>query len=192
MVQTDTQPEKRLMALFDAGQTGSPEYLETKTGMMATRRREIEPYLAAVQRSLRELLEYAGRAGVRLGLENRYHYFDIPSPDEMALLLELAGPDRLGIIFDSGHAWALHSLGFYPFGEWLERFSGRIIGAHLHDALGFHDHRVPGEGEIDFGIIAASLPAPAFRTLEIQPHHSVEQVKNGLKTLADAGCIRLF
>lgn len=192
MVQTDTGPEKRLTALFDAGQAGSPEYLETKAGMMATRGREIEPYLAAVQKSLRELLEYAGRAGVRLGLENRYHYFDIPSPDEMALLLELAGPDRLGVIFDSGHAWALHSLGFYPFEEWLERFSSRILGVHLHDALGFHDHRVPGEGEIDFDIIAASLPAPAFRTLEIQAHHSVEQVKSGLKILADAGCIRLL
>jgi sugar phosphate isomerase/epimerase len=108
---------------------------------------------------------------------------------EMALLLDLAGPDQLGMIFDSGHAWALHSFGFYPFEDWLKRFSGRILGTHLHDSLGFHDHRTPGEGEVDFKRIAAYLPPAAFRTLEIQSHHSVEQVKKGLENLADAGCI---
>jgi sugar phosphate isomerase/epimerase len=73
----------------------------------------------------------------------------------------------------------------------MKRFSGRILGTHLHDALGFHDHRSPGEGEMDFRKIASYLPPAAFRTLEIQSYHSVEQVKKGLENLAAAGCIHL-
>ena len=93
---------------------------------------------------------YAGRFGIRLGLENRYHYMDIPTPDELEQLLELAGPDRLGFIYDVGHAQALDRLGFFPHEEWLKRFASRMIGAHLHDVIGVNDHHAPGLGEIDF------------------------------------------
>ena len=99
---------------------------------------------------MRELLEYAGRSGICLGLENRYHYFDIPSQDELALLLELAGPERIGFIYDVGHATAHGPAGFLSRREWLERFGDRIVGTHLHDVIGFTDHHAPGLGEVDF------------------------------------------
>jgi hypothetical protein len=37
-----------------------------------------DPYLDAVKKSLFELLEYADHFNFRLGVENRYHYHDLP------------------------------------------------------------------------------------------------------------------
>jgi len=57
-----------------------------------------------VYRSLVELPEYAGRLGIRLGIENRYHYLEIPLLDEMGRLLEAIGDERVGFWYDVGHA----------------------------------------------------------------------------------------
>ena len=66
------------------------------------------------------VVQATGASGLRLGLENRYHFFDLPSPDEMEELLSLASPDRLGFVYDVGHAQALDRLGFYD-GSYLHR-----------------------------------------------------------------------
>jgi sugar phosphate isomerase/epimerase len=149
----------------------------------------VEPCLKSVEKSLGELLEYANPLGIHLGLENRYHYFDIPSPDEMAHFLTMADADRLGFIYDTGHAHAMDQLGFYPGEEWLRRFADRIILTHLHDAVGVEDHQTPGLGNIDFKLVAGYLPATALRTMEVQRHHGYEQIRQGIQYLVDAGCI---
>lgn len=189
MLQVDPALERKLVALLEAGQAGTPEYLQTREQMIKIRQEQVEPCIAAVQKSLRELLAHAGNSGIRLGLENRYHFFDLPSPDEMALFLTLADTDQLGLIYDTGHAHALDRLGFYPETEWLQRFSDRIIGTHLHDAVGIQDHQAPGVGEIDFKMVADHLPKTAFRTLEIKSLHSIEEIRKGLLHLVDTGCI---
>ena len=67
-----------------------------------------------MKKSIVELLAYAEPLGIRLGIENRYHYMEFPSPDELEILLGLAGPERIGFIYDVGHAETLDCLGFYP------------------------------------------------------------------------------
>ncbi len=126
-----------------------------------------------------------------LGLENRYHFMEFPSPDELGELLDLAGPERLGFIYDVGHAQALSRLGFFPHEEWLTRFAPRIIGTHLHDVIGIQDHLAPGLGDVDFDLIAAYLPKEAFRTCEFLGSNTPEQVRNGLKVLQEHGCIQI-
>ena len=107
----------------------------------------------------------------------------------MGELLELAGPDRLGFVYDVGHAQALARLGFFPHEEWLRRFAARMIGVHLHDVVGVNDHTAPGRGEVDFRMVAKYLPGDAFRTLEVQSSNSPEQIARGLQILVDAGCV---
>ena len=68
----------------------------------------------SLKKSMLELLAHAEPLGVRLGIENRYHYLEHPSPDELQTLLGLAGPDQIGFIYDIGHAETLDCLGFYP------------------------------------------------------------------------------
>jgi sugar phosphate isomerase/epimerase len=143
----------------------------------------------AVKRSLDELLEIADRNHIRLGLENRYHHMDIPSPDEMEMLLSMAGEDQLGVIYDVGHAQTLERLGFYNHKQWLDRFSSRIIGVHLHDVIGLDDHQTPGEGEANFAELPAYLSKHAFRTLEVKPKITAEQNTSGMRSLQEQGCI---
>ena len=104
-------------------------------------------------------------------------------------LLGLAGPEQVGFLYDHGHAVALSRLGFYPEAEWLQRFSPRIFGVHLHDLIKTTDHYAPGRGDAGFDI-GAYLPETSFRTCEFQNFNSPEQVKAGLEYLVEHGCIQ--
>lgn len=189
-ISPDMKLENKLRSLYNTNKGNTVKYQETMTLMVDERRTLIEACMRAVKKSLIELLLYAGRSDIRLGLENRYHYFDIPSQDELEQLLDLADPDQLGFIYDTGHAQAMSNMGFYPQKAWLDRFSKRIIGTHLHDVIGITDHYAPGLGEVDFKELASYLPFEAYRTMEVQPHNTFEQVSTGLKYLADSGCIQ--
>jgi HAD superfamily hydrolase (TIGR01549 family) len=189
-VQTDLTHENRIRSLFESGLSHTSDYQMLIAESVKTRTALAEPCFAAVRQSLAELLEYAGRFDIRLGLENRYHYMDIPVLDEMEQLLDMASPERLGFIYDVGHAQTLDRLGYYPHAEWLKRYSRRMLGTHLHDVVGVHDHQAPGQGEIDFTWLAAYLPGEAFRTVEIHPYNTPQQVKAGLRVLADCGCVQ--
>jgi sugar phosphate isomerase/epimerase len=182
--------EKKLRALFEAGKSKTDEYLSLKEEMIKDRISLAEARLEAVKKSLLELLNYAARFSIRLGLENRYHLLDIPTLDEMEVLLGLGGPDQLGFIYDVGHAQTLDRLGFFSHEEWLIRYAFNIIGVHLHDVRGVVDHYAPGLGEVDFDRVAAYLPQEAFRTFEVQPSNTVEQIKNSLEFLVRHHCVR--
>jgi HAD superfamily hydrolase (TIGR01549 family) len=188
-VSLDMALEKKLRHLFLNGLKETAEYQETKRLELERRLKLIAPCLEAVVMSLKELLHYASRYGVRLGLENRYHYFDIPTPDEMSALLALAEPDQLGFIYDVGHATVMDRLGFFPNEMWLKRFGGRILGVHLHDVIGISDHHAPGLGDVDFRMVAGGLPKEAFRTIEVMSNNTPEQVKSGMIKLVDTGCV---
>lgn len=190
MVSADLSIEKELRRLFNAGKTETDEYREQKQNLIKRRTDLIGPCFEAVKKSLLELLDYAGQFRIRLGLENRYHYFDIPTLEEMDELLALGGPDRLGFIYDVGHAQALDRLDFFPHEEWLRRYAPRMIEVHLHDVTGVNDHHAPGLGEVDFNMVASYLPEDAIRTFELQAGNSPEQVKAGLKHLVEHGCIK--
>lgn len=190
-VQPDTGLEKELRALHAADRCGSDEYYEIQTKMIQARVQSAMAGFKSVKKSILELLEYAEGTGVRLAIENRYHYLEFPSPDELEILLGLAGSDRIGFLYDVGHAETLDQLGFYPHEEWLKRFGPRIIGAHIHDVRGTTDHYAPGLGTVDFDMVAAYLPERAFRTCEFQTFNTPEQVKAGLRFLVERGCIKL-
>jgi HAD superfamily hydrolase (TIGR01662 family) len=191
MVSGDLTLENQLRGLCSAGLSGSEQYRRLAQELTETRRALIHPCIEAVKKSLRELLDVAVGYHLCLGLENRYHYFDIPSLDEMGQLLTLAPPEGLGFVYDVGHADVLDRLGFYPHAEWLRRYSARIVETHLHDVQGLTDHLAPGRGEVDFDMVARYLPLSAVRTLELRPSNTPDMVSAGLKFLADHGCIHV-
>ena len=190
MVSTDTTLEQQLRTLFKAGRAGNQEYRDVQRELTEVRGRRVPACLDAVRRSLQVLLDYAAPFGVRLGLENRYHYYDIPSLDEIGELLAMADASRLGFVYDVGHAQHLDRLGFYAHEDWLRRYSSRIVEVHLHDVKGVDDHLAPGLGEVDFDMVAHYLPSEAIRTVELQPVNSAEQVRAGLRYLATHGCLQ--
>ncbi len=186
----DTEYEAKLRNLYKSGQAQTKEYQAIKSQFVEARKVLAPPRLESVKKSLLELLEYAEKKNVSLGLENRYHYMDIPIIDEMQGLLELAEPGRLGFIYDSGHAEALARLGFFPHRDWLSSYSDRIFGAHLHDITGLSDHLAPGLGELDFHSISQYLPGASFRTMEVKPGNTLAQIRDGLALLVNTGCVK--
>jgi sugar phosphate isomerase/epimerase len=189
-VDLDPQLETHLWHLFEAGQTQTPAYDEARDCLITARAAQAEPNLEAVRRSLLELAEYAGRLGIGLGIENRYHYLEIPSLDELGRLLETVGDGRLGFWYDVGHAHTLERLGFYSHAAWLQRYASRMLGVHFHDVIGLRDHQAAGLGEVDWKLVSNYLPSHGIiRACEFRPYVTSEQTAAGLQFLADQGCI---
>jgi sugar phosphate isomerase/epimerase len=188
--QVDIDPalESALVGLHKAGKFRQPEYAEAKERLAAARAAEAGANMRSVRRSLIELAEYAAGLGIRLGLENRFHYQEIPLPDELEELLDLGLGEVVGYWHDVGHAQVLEHLGFHAHEEWLRRFAGpqgRVIGVHLHDVLGLTDHLAVGLGQVNWDMVARYLPANILRTCEFQPSNSPQEVAAGLKSLRD-------
>ena len=186
----DKSRDYQLRDFFLQGLKDTQTYQELLRETIADRQKYIQPHLEQVVRSMQELIGFTRGSDVALGLENRYRYYDIPLPDEMSLLLSLCDEEWYGFQYDTGHAFALDSLGLVEHSQWLERFSSRMIGIHLHDVKdGIIDHQVPGEGEFDFKWLAPYIPIQAQRTLEIGPQFDLSQIVQGLQFLAGQGCI---
>jgi sugar phosphate isomerase/epimerase len=180
--------ESELLSLYQAGKSEQPEYARTKERLVAARAAQAETNMRSVRRSVVELAEYAAQMGVRLGLETRCHYHEIPLPDELEDLLGLS--EVVGYWHDVGHAQALEHLGFGRHEEWLRRFGGpggRIIGVHLHDVVGVTDHQAVGKGVMDWEMVARYLPAGVLRTCEFLASNSPEEVAAGARLLAHKG-----
>lgn len=181
--------EGKIRKLYQSGKGKSSEFTQLVKEVKKFKDQKIQAHLEAAFTSLQELVEYARSYSIQIGIENRYHYMDIPGIDEMQVLLSVANPDQLGFIFDVGHATAMDHLGFYKYEEWLKRYSSRIIGVHLHDVNGIEDHLAPGMGKVDFKAVAPYLPQDAFRTLEVKVNITPEQITTGMKHLHESGIL---
>ena len=179
--------EWALAQRFLGGQHGTAIYAAALAEVMADRASAAGPALDAARRSLAELAAYARPRGVRLGIESRVQHWQIPTLEELILLLDENDPAVVGFWYDCGHVQVLHNLGFHRHEAWLAASAARIVGVHLHDTAGLRDHLLPGLGELDFGRIMASLPAQAARTCELDWYFSGEEITAGAATLASFG-----
>ncbi len=185
----DRSRDSQLRKLFQNGQRHTTAYETLLNEIIIDRARWVAPYLETVVKSLEGIIGFAKETGVSLGLENRYRYYDLPLPDEMEQLLDLCKEDWFGFQYDVGHAQTLDVMGLVNHDEWLNRFSTRMIGVHLHDVIGITDHQVPGTGDVDFRRIAKFIPEYALKTFEIGPQASLEELAGGLEYLVACGCI---
>ena len=182
------QLDKQLRARYDGdGLWVASETAALRQELIRERARLREPHLEAVTASLLELAPDARAAGVRLGLENRYYYPELPAWDEVGILLDRLPADVFGYWHDAGHAQNLETLGFGRHEDWLRAYGPRCIGLHLHDCAGLHDHLPPGRGAIDFAMIRRHVPATAIRVIEVSNTHSEADVAAGVRHLAHLG-----
>jgi len=175
--------------MYEQGEKDSPEYEQLKAEMLAFRNKAAPPHVEQVMRSLTELIDFVRPTGIEVGLENRYHFYDIPLIDEMQLFLDLCDEDWYGFHYDVGHAQVMSVLGFIDHEEWLKRFGKRIIGVHLHDVQGVTDHQMPGSGDLDYAMIAPYIPKSANLTLEVSPKLTKENLLQSLNHLTKFGII---
>jgi sugar phosphate isomerase/epimerase len=186
-VDIDPDLESSLVALYRQGRFDQPKYAQVQERLVRARAAQAPANMRSVRRSILELAEYAALMGICLGLENRFHYREIPVPEELDELLGLDCGETIGYWHDCGHAQVLQHLGFDHHEDWLRRFAGRMVGVHLHDVVGLSDHMAAGLGQIDWAMVARYLPASALRTCEFQPSTSPQQVAAGLRWFCESG-----
>lgn len=181
------EEELAMRKMFDSGEMDPWQFEQWREAAIERRGAEAEPYVAAARRSLQELVHAAEPHRVTIGLENRYHYHEIPHPHEYEELLDGLALEEAGYWHDTGHAEVLHRLGFIDRHEWLGKNSHRIVGAHLHDVTGIGDHRAPGDGDVEWDYIVAGISGLARYTLEINQHQPDERVTGAIGFLRGVG-----
>lgn len=177
-------PQSKLFALLRSG--AQDEFRRLRDRGLGEREAAKSENLHSALRSVRELGEYAARAGISLGIEVRDGYHEIPSLEEFDQVFAIC--DGLPVYYwhDTGHAYRQEVLGIATADAYLQRFGDRLLGAHLHDARPERDHLAPGLGDLDLAGIAARLPAGALRTLELSDAATAEQIRAGVELLCQA------
>jgi sugar phosphate isomerase/epimerase len=135
--------------------------------------------------SLDRLVAIAEKQGVRLGLENRYHYHELPGLDDFKVIFDRFKGAPIGYWHDTGHAHANEALGLIPRESLLRSYSDQLIGIHLHDAVGLNDHIPPGSGEINFKALKPFLKTDTIKVIELRPGIPESKVSEGVRFIRD-------
>jgi sugar phosphate isomerase/epimerase len=161
------------------------KFTEFRERMIVERRDSSSGCIDNVSKSLEELIRHAKDRDIRIGVENRYYYREIPIIGELEILFSRFGPGELFYWHDVGHAEVFERMGFYKHMELLMKFAGRLLGVHLHDILGFmDDHRPPGTGNFDFRTLKPYLKPDTIKVMEIHEPAGIEDLRRASKILS--------
>lgn len=83
------------------------------------------------------------------------------------VLAELRGLE-VGVWVDVGHAKARERLGGEPLAVVLPAVAARVVGIDAHDCQRLQEHLTPGDGEVDWKLVAANLPRRAVCVLDVE------------------------
>ncbi|MDQ6833082.1 MAG: sugar phosphate isomerase/epimerase [Chloroflexota bacterium] len=185
------EEEKRLDELFRAGAATTDEFATVRERIIAARHNVAGPALERLIASLRELAPYAEAIGIRLGLESRQDYRDIPILDDCNTIFGSVASPMVGYWHDTGHAQRQANLGYTPHEAWLQQLGHRLVGFHLHDCLGLRDHLIPGRGRVDFATVVSYLRTDTIPACEFDYGEEVADIRAGLDYLRAVGFERV-
>ncbi|UCG09219.1 MAG: sugar phosphate isomerase/epimerase [Desulfobacterales bacterium] len=155
-------------------------------GKKLSERDELKPrYLENLLYSLDQLSRVADKFGILLGLENRFHYDELPTLEDFETLFRRFKGAPLGYWHDTGHAFVNESLTTIPAGALLNAYGDKLIGVHLHDAIGIKDHLAPGTGKIDFESLKSYLKPDTIKVLELKPQVADFEVARGIRFIRE-------
>jgi len=178
------QMEERIRALAAADKNNDRRrYKRLKAQMLKERKAKAKAAFARALKSLEELTTFAGKQKIKLGIENRYYFSEIPNFEEMEIILARFPGPPLFYWHDVGHAQVYENLRFLQHKAILDKFSSRMIGMHLHDIEGIDDHRAPLKGKFDFALLKSYVKKKTLKVLE--PHYptTAEEIIRGRQYL---------
>jgi len=156
-----------LIALFNQGRKNTVDFVSLRDDIMRERDGLKKPFLDNTLRSLEDLNKYAALRNIKLGVETRYYFREIPFFDEIGVILDAFRDSQVYYWHDTGHAQLMENLGFIADHEDFFRLYGsRLLGVHLHDITGCSDHQPPGTGEFDFGRVKPYLLRDTIKVIE--------------------------
>jgi sugar phosphate isomerase/epimerase len=181
--------ERSLRELYLEGRREGEAWDDARKKLRLWRSERVATHFEAARRSLHQLVEYAARGGVALGLESRLNFHEFPHPEEALELLAGYPNESAGFWYDTGHCAVQSRLGMLDWDESLPTLSERMIGTHLHDVDGLLDHRAPGNGSLDWQRVQSVIPATALRVLEVDQHEADDLVAGAREFLHERGII---
>jgi sugar phosphate isomerase/epimerase len=170
-----------LIALAKAGEIYSRDYVRRKVDAVAKREAAAPIYLENVKECLKPIMEHAAAKNIRLGIEGRRGYEEIPSEREMIPLLDELNSPLVGYWHDFGHIQIKENLGFVDHAEWLRTIGPRTLGCHVQDCVWpAQDHQPPFAGSVDLEKLVPLLPSTCLLVWEMSPRKTVEEIRRSL------------
>lgn len=176
---------RELIGLCRQGGAGSAVFEEKRAGFISERAAAAEVFFSNTLRSLDELAAYAARRNVKLGVENRFYYREIPSFSEIDGIFRRFGGSCLCFWYDTGHGRIMEDLGLAGPDGFIERYSSFLGGLHLHNVKNYRDHLPPAAqgGEIDFNPLSSVIRGCPVRVIEAHHPASGEEIVGSLSFL---------
>jgi len=173
---------KRLTAIVaEEGRNGA-DYAKEKIEFVKKREKIAPLYFNRAIEALEKIVEKAAEYGVKLAVESRSRFEDMPTEREMVLLQEhFIHSPWVGYWHDFGHVQLKHNLGLLDHLEWLRRISPHLIGGHLHDVQWpERDHRTPFTGTLEYRELLPFFPADCPIIWELSPTRKTEEIRDAL------------
>jgi sugar phosphate isomerase/epimerase len=171
-----------LIELTKAGEYLSRKYVRLKLRAVQKRERTAATYLQRVKDGLRRVIDYAAAKNVRLGLENRRGYEEIPTERELPVLLDEMDSPQIGYWHDFGHAQIKENLAFLDHAEWLRRIAPRTLGCHVQDCIWpAQDHQPPFAGDVDLEKLVPLLPSNCLFVWEMSPRKTADEIRRSMQ-----------
>jgi sugar phosphate isomerase/epimerase len=170
-----------LIALAKEGKMFSRQYVRRKVAAVAKREAHADVYLRRVKECLKPIIEHAAAKNIRLGIEGRRGYEEIPSERELPGLLEELAAPNVGYWHDMGHLQIKENLGFLNHAEWLASISPRTLGCHLQDCIWpAQDHQPPFAGDVDLAKLVPLLPPDLLYVWEMSPRKTADEIRRSV------------
>ena len=172
----------KLTALVKQEKDDTKKYQRIKEKFIKKRAKIGQLYYARAIEALEEIAEKAAEVGVKLAVESRSRYEDMPTETEMLALQEhFKDNPAVGYWHDFGHVQLKHNIHLLDHDEWLTSMTPYLVGCHVHDVYWpERDHRVPLTGEIDFPKLLQHFDPKMPYTWELSPTRDPEQIKQSL------------
>jgi sugar phosphate isomerase/epimerase len=173
---------KLLTAMVTEGRQLTTEYARAKTSFVRVREKIAPLYFHRALEALQAIAEHAASCGVKLAVESRSRFEDMPTEREMLrLLAHFSDNPLVGYWHDFGHVQLKHNLGLLDHSDWLDRVAPHIIGGHVHDVQWpARDHRTPFSGTLDYASLLTRFPAGCPLVWELSPTRDTGEIIESL------------
>jgi sugar phosphate isomerase/epimerase len=172
----------RLIAMAKAGGYLSRKYVRMKIKAVQERERVAPECLEHVKSCLRRIIDYAAPKNIRIGLEARRDYEQIPTEGELAALIEEMDSPCLGYWHDFGHSQIKENLGFIDHAEWLQAIGSRSFGCHVQDCIWpAREGQLPFTGGVDFEKLVPLLPTSCLFVWEMNPNKTADAIRRSVQ-----------